>query len=109
MAALALWLVVSVWGFAGDGYADWLLFVVTTFIFIVVTLLFVLSRVRRPHDSETVHEDPFFHWASGDFITWQDRLKGRNAAIEVLLPLAAVAFGMSAFAVAYHIALGGAA
>jgi hypothetical protein len=42
-------------------------------------------------------------------MTWQDRLKGRNAAIEILLPLAAVAFGMSAFAIAYHIALGGAA
>lgn len=109
MAGLALWLVVSVWGFAGEGYADWLLFVVSAFIFIVVALLSVLSRVGRDRNSEAIHKDPFGHWASGDFVTWQDRLKGKNAAIEILLPLAAVAFGMTAFVIAYHIALSGSA
>jgi hypothetical protein len=109
MAALALWLVLSAWGFAGDGYTDWLLAVVSGFIFIVVALLFVLSQVaKRPRSidkPDPIGELQRFHdWRAGDFDIWQDRVKGTNATIEVLLPLAAVAFGMTAFAIAFHIA-----
>jgi hypothetical protein len=46
---------------------------------------------------------------AGDFVTWQDRLKGANAAIEILLPLAAVAFGMTALGIALHFAAHGVA
>jgi hypothetical protein len=38
---LAIWL-----SFASDGYADWLLVVVSTFILIAVALPFILSRCR---------------------------------------------------------------
>lgn len=105
MASLALWLIISVWGFASDGYADWLLAVVSGFICIVVTLLFVLSRVGS-HDpgagKSKVRKAANFHdWAGGEFSTWQDKIRGRNAAIEILLPLAAVAFGMTAIAIVY--------
>ena len=105
MALLALWLVLSVWGFAGEGYTDWLLVVVSGFIFIVVALQFVLSRVGRggapAGQSKIVENGAFREWISGEFETWQDRVKGRNAAIEVLLPIAAVAFGMTAFALIF--------
>ena len=41
-------------------------------------------------------------WMTRDFDTWQDRVKGRNAAVEVLLPMAAIAIGMTAFAIVLH-------
>lgn len=107
VAALALWFIVSAWGFAGDGYTDWLLVVVSGFISIVVALMLVLSQVgrKKPGLGEPdAHKDSFQHWASGEFVTWQDRAKGKNAAIEILLPLAAVAFGMTAIVIAYHFA-----
>ena len=44
----------------------------------------------------------FRQWAAEDFDTWQDRVKGRNAAVEVLLPMAAIAIGMTAFAIILH-------
>src|SRR5262245_23430508 len=100
MAGLALWLVASVWAFSGEGYADWLLVVVSGFILAVVGLVFVLSQVGT-HDPGAKRKEPsepekFQDWAGGEFSTWQDRVRGRNAAIEILLPLAAVAFGMTA-------------
>jgi hypothetical protein len=111
MAGLALWFIISVWGFAIDGYTAYLLAIVSGFIFIVVALLFVLSRVgKKLHSSDVTsdHKDPFGHWASGEFVTWQDRVRGRHAAIEILLPLAAVAFGMTAFAVVFYVTAHGA-
>jgi hypothetical protein len=42
LVGLALWFVLSVWGFAGDGYADYLLAIVSGFILIVVALVSTL-------------------------------------------------------------------
>jgi hypothetical protein len=102
IAALVLWFVGSVWGaFASDGYTDWLLLVVSGFLMIVVALTFVLSRVTRGDGSGDDAALPpprtFRAWASGEFDTWQYRLKCKHAAVEVLLPIAAIAFGMTAF------------
>ena len=41
-------------------------------------------------------------WLSGEFETWQGRLKGTDAAVEILLPIAAVAFGMTIFGILLH-------
>ena len=46
----------------------------------------------------------FRDWASGQFETWQERVKGANAAVEILLPVAAAAVGMTAFAIVFHYA-----
>ena len=98
IAALVLWFIASVWmGFASDGYADWLLVVVSGFLMIFVALPFVLSRVTRDDADDGAPRRSFRAWASGEFDTWQYRLKSGNAAVEVLLPIAAIAFGMTAF------------
>ena len=47
-------------------------------------------------------------WTSGDFETWQGRLKGKDAAVQILLPIASVAFGMTLFAIIMHFTIGGA-
>jgi hypothetical protein len=98
IAALVLWFIVSAWSFASDGYTDWLLAVVSGFLMIFVALPFVLSRVSRD-DADDGAPQSFHGWASCEFDTWQYRLRGQNAAVEVLLPVAAIAFGMTALGV----------
>ena len=105
MVGFAAWMVISAWSFAGEGYADWLLVVVSLFILAVMLLVFVLSRVGS-HDPGLGKSRPrkrarFHDWVGGEFDTWQDKVRGRNAAIEVLLPLAAAAVGMTAIGIVY--------
>jgi hypothetical protein len=45
----------------------------------------------------------------GDFDTLTGPVKGANAAVEVLLPIAAVAVGMTVLGLVFHIIAGGAA
>ena len=100
IAALVFWFVLAIWmSFASDGYTDWLLFVVSGFLMIFVGIPFVLSRVTRDDADDGAPWRSFRRWASCEFDTWQYRLKGGNAAVEVLLPIAAIAFGMTAFGV----------
>jgi hypothetical protein len=49
---------------------------------------------------------PLRTWLSGDFETWQYRLKGSEAAIQILLPIAAVSFGRTAFGLELYLTLG---
>lgn len=110
MAMLAGWIAVAVWAFGTDSYSDYLLAIVSGFIFIVVALAYVLSRVGtrdpgappRERARETERES-FRDWALGEFDTWQDRVSASNAAVEILLPMAAIAFGMTAIGVVYLI------
>jgi energy-coupling factor transporter transmembrane protein EcfT len=98
IAALVLWFVLSAWiAFASDGYTNWLLFVVSGFLMIFVAIPFVLSQVSRDDAGDGGEKRSFGNWASGEFDTWQYRLRCGNAAVEVLLPIAAIAFGMTAF------------
>ena len=116
LVALAVWLVLSVWSFfTGGGVTDYLLFIVSGFIFIAVALPFVLSRVGRTDDAANARtagsgdQPPSFRdWTGWDFDIWQGRLSGMEAALQILLPIAAVAFGMTAFGIALHIAEHGA-
>jgi hypothetical protein len=62
-----------------------------------------LSKGPSPDAARgTVRQEEFQHWVSGEFDTWQDRVTGANAAVQILLPLAAVAFGMTAFGFVLH-------
>ncbi len=106
LAGLVLWLPVAGWGLAGAGYADLSLAVVSGFFLIVLAIPFLLWRVwRASGDPQSESErEPFADWAAGDFETWQDRVKGRNAAAEIILPIAAAAVGMTALAIVFHYA-----
>jgi hypothetical protein len=102
--ALAGWLVLSIWLFAGSGVVDYLLFIVSGFIFIAVALPLILSRVGRGGAPKSGKPQSFHEWAEGDFDTPDDRLTGIEATTQILLPIAAVAFGMTIFGIALHIA-----
>lgn len=69
---------------------------------IAVALPSVLWRVWRRDQMEAGGEVPSFRrWASDDFSVWGGRLKGSHAAIDAVLPLAAVAFGLAALGIVF--------
>jgi hypothetical protein len=90
------------WGFAAGGYVDWLLFVVSAFFLIVVTLTLTLSRVGRSREP-TERGETLGEWAEGEFETWQGHSKASDAIIETITPIAAAAIGMTAFAIVFHV------
>jgi len=62
----------------------------------------MVHHQKSSHERKSSGEASFQEWMTGDFDTWQDRVKGRNAAVEVLLPMAAIAIGMTAFAIVLY-------
>ncbi|OAF01412.1 hypothetical protein AYJ54_28350 [Bradyrhizobium centrolobii] len=80
----------------------------------LVTLLFVVAillpwilallwrRYRMPYEP---HRGPtsLHDWEAGEFAVWGAKLRGSHAAIDVLLPLAAVSFGLTAIGIVFVI------
>jgi hypothetical protein len=106
LVGLTLWLGLAIWGFGYDGQTDYLLAIVSGFLFIAVaipsTLALMVHRQKNSDERKSSGEASFKEWMTGNFDTWQDRVRGRNAAVEVLLPMAAIAIGMTAFAIVLH-------
>ena len=109
--ALGIWLVLSIWGFFGKGYTDLALAVATTFIGIALALPIILwlatRKARAGSDDGPSSGESFSQWLAGDVDTHRCRLKGSEALIEVLLPIMAVSFGMSLFALILHFDVAG--
>ena len=112
LAGLALWLVVSAWiGFDGQGYVSFLLVVVTGFFLIAAAIPYLLWRVWRnnsPGESTGDNKIGFRAWWSGEFDTWQGRVEGWDATVEILLPLGAAAIGMTAIGLVFRFVAAGA-
>jgi len=103
-AALALWLVFSVWFFfATTSYTSLVLAVVSGFMLVAVGLPFILSRVGDGRDREQ-HQTSLRDWSHAEFNAWGTQLRGVEAATQVLLPIAAVSIGMTLFGLAYALA-----
>jgi hypothetical protein len=108
IVGLAVWLVASVWGFAGSRYAGLALTVVSLFIGLVVTLPLLLGLIAHRHRARGDHAeaDTLGDWLGRDFEDHTGRMSGVDAAIQIILPLAAVAIGMTIFAVVHHLDIG---
>jgi hypothetical protein len=106
LVGLTLWLGVAIWGFGYDGQTDYLLAIVSGFLFIAVaipsTLALMVHSQKSLDKQKSSGEASLREWMTGSFDTWQDRVKGSNATVEVLLPMAAIAIGMTAFAIVLH-------
>ena len=79
---------------------------VTLLFVVAVGIPWILSRVwrrhRRPHEPHP--QQPSLHdWEAGDFSVWGAKLHGMHAAIDVLLPLMAVSFGLTAIGIVFLI------
>jgi hypothetical protein len=105
IVGLVLWYVISAWDFFGEGDTGLLLAVVSSFFVMATAIPCVLWLVWRKHrgsGAEPGEGISLRDWASGSFEIWQDRLKGANAIVEILLPIAAVALGMTALGIVFH-------
>jgi hypothetical protein len=101
--------VLGSWGFAGGGFTDVILAVVTYVFLLAAGLVSVLALTRRRHPRPDLDEgqkpnDPFDLWAEREVEISTGRVRGRLATVETLLPIAAVAVGMVAFALVLHFA-----
>jgi len=108
LIGLALWMVLWVWSFVGAGETDYILFIVSGFIVTVVGLQLVLMRVQRADNTTGAGTaqsgtDSFREWARGDFEAEQGRLRAGEAALLILLPIAAAAIGMMAFGIEFQV------
>ena len=106
LIGLSLWFVVWVWSFFGAGLTNYLLFIVSGFIGVVIALWLILSNIRRPTEIANCNTDqpPSFHeWASGDLNTEHGPLRSAEAAIIILLPILAAAIGMMVFGIEFQI------
>jgi len=100
IAGLVLWFVVSAFAFADGGYVEYLLTIVGGFFLIVAAIPFLLWQVWLRHgDGGAAKAQPLREWSAGECDTWQCRINSREAAVQTLLPIAGVAFGMTALAV----------
>ena len=106
---LAALYVLAAWGFAGRGITDLMLAIVSAFFLVSVGLVALLWQTRRRNPrldlGDRVREPGSFgHWACRDVETSTGRVRGSTATVEILLPIAAVAVGMVAFAIVVHFA-----
>jgi cobalamin synthase len=106
---LTLWLVLSIWAFFSTGaYVELTLAMITVF-FVVVVAIPVVIWMTWHHNAaarETrTFKESFRDWASEDFATWTGGLSGREAAIQILLPIAAVSIGMTIFGLVFYLAV----
>lgn len=104
IVVMVLWFAVAVWGFALDRYADYLLAVVSGLILMALAIPYALWRQnRRVRGDRRAPPESLRDWASGEFDTWQDHVKAKNAAAEIMLPIAAAAAGMTIFGIVFHL------
>jgi hypothetical protein len=103
IVALSAWLVLSAWGFSFiGGGAGLVLAVVSALILFMVALSGALRHIWRKSsakDARPAVRSSAAARLSGEFETHTGTVKGSRATIEILLPIAAVAFGLTAFAI----------
>jgi hypothetical protein len=65
----------------------------------------LLALVWRKFRGSDSHPEviSFRDWRAGNFAVWGGRVSGTNAAIDMLLPLAAVALGLTAIGIVFLI------
>ena len=105
MIGLTFWLVLSIWALFDRGsYAGLTLGVITLFFLIAVgvpVLLWLTWRRNTAPQEQTRVNEPLRDWLSQSFETWTGDTTGKDAAAQVLLPIAAVAFGMTIFGLVF--------
>ena len=119
VAGAFIWLVTAAWVFFGGwGQMGLNLAIVSTLVFMAGGIPFVLWRAnvrarRRAGEvdptlslesGEGERQERFDVWIRGNFDTWSGQQKSRLAAIEILLPLAAAAVGMTLLGIVFEIA-----
>jgi hypothetical protein len=109
MLGLAIWLVLSVWAlFSRGSYQGLTLTVITLFFLIAVgipVILWLTWRRNSNPNEQHGYVAPFGEWVTHPFMTWTGGISGGEAAIQILLPISAVAFGMTIFGLLFLFAV----
>ncbi len=105
IVALTIWLVLSVWAFFNTGaYIGLALAMITLFFSIIVAIPIVIWMTwqhNAPPQETCAPTESFYVWASEGFVTSTGTLSGREAALQILLPIVAVSIGMTIFGLLY--------
>jgi hypothetical protein len=106
VVGLALWFALAAWVFFGTADTELMLAIVTLFIVVAIGIPYILSAQIGQREAESDPGRPdqqrFGDWLSGEFDT-ADRIKAANAAVEIILPIAAVAVGITALGIILHV------
>jgi hypothetical protein len=112
---LVAWFALSAWilfdhGFGRPNEVSLSLTMVSVLFLVAVVLPWTLSlvwrRYRMSYERQSSSSAPMRDWSLRDFPVWGGKIKGSHAAIDVLLPLAAVAFGLTAIGIVFLIDAG---
>ncbi len=105
MIGLTIWLVLSIWVFfSGGAYVGLTLAMITVFFVVIVgipVLIWKTWQHNAPAEETREPTQSFDAWASQRFATWTGALTGREAAMQILLPIAAVSIGMFVFGLVF--------
>jgi hypothetical protein len=104
---LIAWFALMAWVlFDYGGQTSLALMFVTVLFIVAVALPWTLSlawkKSRLPTERH-VQEPSLHDWRNGDFVVWGAKLRGTHALIDVLLPLMAVSFGLTAIGIVFVI------
>jgi hypothetical protein len=108
---LVVWFALSAWilfdhRFGQPSELSLPLAMVSVLLVVAVLLPWALSQVwkrhRMPYDGHA-QNTAFRDWRLGDFAVWGSKIRSMHAAIDMLLPLAAVAFGLTAIGIVFLI------
>jgi hypothetical protein len=103
VAGLVAWFVLGGWiFFGGAAYMGLALTVISGFFLMVALIPLLLWLVWLRHGTGPSHRESFREWFSGDLDTAQGRRPAAGAAIEIALPLAAAAVGMTLIGIIFH-------
>ncbi len=104
---LVAWFAVAAWLFFDrENDIGLPLAIVSTLLLVAVLLPWSLSLIWQKHEmAYRRHPEKILYrdWKIGDFAVWGSTLRGTHAAIDMLLPLAAVAFGLTALGIVFLI------
>jgi hypothetical protein len=117
-AALLIWFVAAAWLlFGGSGYINLALAMISVLVVMVIAIPIALWRAKaRSLDagsaaSNEVREEeeaqPLRVWLRGEVATHSGREKSSAAAVEILLPIAAVALGITALGLVFDLVRAG--
>ncbi len=104
---LIAWFALMAWILFDHGGQTSLSLTFMTVLFIVAvvltwTLSLVWKKSRTPYERHE-QEPSLNDWRHGDFVVWGAKLHGTHAAIDVLLPLMAVSFGLTGIGIVFVI------
>src|SRR5262245_1109955 len=75
---------------AGGAYEGVTLSIITLFFVILVGIPVILWLTWRRNTDLNDNVAPYREWSSGSFETWTGGISGREASMQILLPIAAV-------------------